>query len=211
MGGAPVRAASGTGEYALVDGWSSAAKVDDGAEFFDVGQAPVVVTISCVGVAVGSPSEGLWPIAKGGRTFANDAILIAVATVVGLAIGAFAPHQAGLSIADGAIAVIGVAIIGVVAEMRFDGSAGADQADKVVPVLTSTLSQLNILILFAINLKLHTTAFCFYRALLLFLFVFYCSSKFIRFCLNFAQHFCAASSCVPTSRPQRYKSPVVPA
>ena len=77
--------------------------------------------------------------------------------------------------------------------------------------LTSTLSQLNILILFAINLKLHTTAFCFYRALLLFLFVFYCSSKFIRFCLNFAQHFCAASSCVPTSRPQRYKSPVVPA
>ena len=84
------------------------------------------------------------------------------------------------------------------------GVAKAQQA-----VLTSTLLQLNTLILFAINLKLHTTAFCFYMVLLLFLFDFCCSSRFIHFCLNSAQHFYAVSSYVPASRPQRYKSLVV--
>ena len=75
-------------------------------------------------------------------------------------------------------------------------------------VLTSTLSHLKALILFAINLKLHTTAFCFYEVLLLFLFGFYHSSGSIRFCLSSAQLqlFYAALSCAPAWRLQRYKS-----
>ena len=74
--------------------------------------------------------------------------------------------------------------------------------------LTSTLSHLKALILFAINLKLHTTAFAFLKALLLFLLGFYHSSGFIRFCLNSAQLqlFYAALSCAPAWRQQRYKS-----
>ena len=74
--------------------------------------------------------------------------------------------------------------------------------------LTSTLSHLKALILFAINLKLHTTAFAFLKALLLFLFGFCLSSGFIRFCLNSAQtqYLYAASLCAPAWRPQRYKS-----
>ena len=75
-------------------------------------------------------------------------------------------------------------------------------------ILTSTLSHLKALILFAINLKLHTTAFAFLKALLLFLLGFYHSSGFIRFCLNSAQiqFFYAALSYAPASLPQRYKS-----
>ena len=74
--------------------------------------------------------------------------------------------------------------------------------------LTSTLSHLKALILFAINLKLHTTAFAFLKALLLFLLVFYHNSGFIRFGLNSAQIqlFYAALSCAPAWRLQRYKS-----
>ena len=74
--------------------------------------------------------------------------------------------------------------------------------------LTSTLPHLKALILFAINLKLHTTAFAFLKALLLFLLGFYHSGGFIRFCLNSAQIqlFYAALSCAPASLPQRYKS-----
>ena len=77
-----------------------------------------------------------------------------------------------------------------------------------VDALTSTLSHLKALILFAINLKLHTTAFAFLKALLLFLLGFYHSSGFIRFCLNSAQiqFFYAALSCAPAWRLQRYKS-----
>ena len=75
-------------------------------------------------------------------------------------------------------------------------------------VLTSTLSHLKALILFAINLKLHTTAFAFLKALLLFLLGFYHNSGFIRFGLNSAQIqlFYAALSCAPAWRLQRYKS-----
>ena len=74
--------------------------------------------------------------------------------------------------------------------------------------LTSTLSHIKTLILFTINLRLHTTAFAFPGALLLFLFSFYHSSGFIRFGLNSApiQLFYAALSCAPAWRPQRYKS-----
>ena len=74
--------------------------------------------------------------------------------------------------------------------------------------LTSTLSHLNTLILFVINLKLHTTAFCFYEVLLLFLFGFCHSSGSIRFCLVSAQtqHLYAAPWCAPAWRQQRYKS-----
>ena len=74
--------------------------------------------------------------------------------------------------------------------------------------LTSTLSHLKALILFAINLKLHTTAFAFLKALLLFLLGFYHNSGFIRFGLNSAQIqlFYAALSCAPAWRLQRYKS-----
>ena len=74
--------------------------------------------------------------------------------------------------------------------------------------LTSTLLHLKALILFVINLKLHTTAFAFLKALLLFLFGFCLSSGFIRFCLNSAQtqYLYAASLCAPAWRPQRYKS-----
>ena len=75
-------------------------------------------------------------------------------------------------------------------------------------ILTSTLLHLKALILFVINLKLHTTAFAFLKALLLFLFGFCLSSGFIRFCLNSAQtqYLYAASLCAPAWRPQRYKS-----
>ena len=74
--------------------------------------------------------------------------------------------------------------------------------------LTSTLSHLKALILFAISLKLHTTAFAFLKALLLFLLGFYHNSGFIRFGLNSAQIqlFYAALSCAPAWRQQRYKS-----
>ena len=74
--------------------------------------------------------------------------------------------------------------------------------------LTSTLPHLNTLILFATNLKLHTTAFCLYEVLLLFLFGFYRGIGSIRFCLNSAQtqHLYAASSCAPAWRLQRYKA-----
>ena len=74
--------------------------------------------------------------------------------------------------------------------------------------LTSTLSHLKALILFAINLKLHTTAFAFLKVLLLFLLGFYHNSGFIRFGLNSAQIqlFYAALSCAPAWRLQRYKS-----
>ena len=81
------------------------------------------------------------------------------------------------------------------------------QNDMLV-FLTSTLLHLKALILFVINLKLHTTAFAFLKALLLFLFGFCLSSGFIRFCLNSAQtqYLYAASLCAPAWRPQRYKS-----
>ena len=84
-----------------------------------------------------------------------------------------------------------------------EGGAGA-----LVGFLTSTLLHLKALILFVINLKLHTTAFAFLKALLLFLFGFCLSSGFIRFCLNSAQtqYLYAASLCAPAWRPQRYKS-----
>ena len=75
----------------------------------------------------------MLPRAKGGGAFANDLVAVIIITIVGLAVGALHPHQAGSSVADGAVAVIGVAIIGVVAEMGCDGGAGADQADVVGP------------------------------------------------------------------------------
>ena len=90
---------------------------------------------------------------------------------------------------------------------KSSGTAASDE-EAIVVFLTSTLSRLNALILFTINLKLHTTDFASPRSLLLFLFGFYHGSGFIRFCLNFAQfqHFYAASWCAPAWRPQRYKS-----
>ena len=89
---------------------------------------------------------------------------------------------------------------------KSSGTAASDE-EAIVVFLTSTLSHLKALILFAINLKLHTTAFAFLKALLLFLLGFYHSSGTIRFCSDSAQtqHLYAAPWCAPASPPQRYK------